>query len=121
MKSLLDEMEGRNHIIIYGAKFTATEAIKTISFLYPNMLLGCAVTSMQNNPTEIYGFSVKNIEEYRGMVRPDDVIILVAMRMCFFDDVNKFLLDKGYNHVLNYFAEIRGSILKEFFEKRFCS
>ena len=64
MDNALQELSNSEKILIYGAVKIAREAALLIEYLFPGKLIGFAVTSMVGNMDNIYGLSVKSIEEY---------------------------------------------------------
>ncbi len=119
MESFLEEINERDNIIIYGAQGNAVEAMEIISFLYPDKLMGCAVTSMKNNPTELVGYPVKTIDDYDDLIQPERTAVLLAVRMSYIDEIKDSLLYRGYDCVLDYFADIRNKLLRQYFERKF--
>lgn len=117
MKSLLHDIERKKHIIVYGAMGIAKEAVSTLACLYPDKLLGCAVTSVQGNPSDISGYKVRVLDEYEKMIVPDEAFILLAMRPRYFTELKGFLALRGYHYVGEYFAENRNLLLRMYFRK----
>ncbi len=88
-------------IIIYGAANNAKDAIFTIDTLFPSKIIGIAVTRKTKQADELFGYTIKQIEEYKQYAI-DGTVVVVAMRPDYYEEVKESLLDMGYLYILSY-------------------
>lgn len=100
MDNALQELSNSEKILIYGAVKIAREAALLIEYLFPGKLIGFAVTSMVGNMDNIYGLSVKSIEEYLELAGKENVCVVIAMRDKFLGVVEHDLRNYGFDNIL---------------------
>ena len=118
LNDIVKEINSADHILIYGAAMIATEALKIFSNFYPNKVVGCAVTSMKENPSKIANYPVKTIVEYEGILDKNHTVIILAMRRFINEIVKKDLLQLGYHKVYEYHGEIHNYMISLMFKTK---
>lgn len=99
---LLFKTEG---LLIYGAWALGNKAFHWISGMPGEKLFGFAVTSLQGNPDEKYGYPVHTIEEWRRIllernIRQDQVCVVLALNPEYYAEVRSALSDSGFRRII---------------------
>ena len=68
---------------------------------------GFAVTSVQRNPSEKYGFPVMSIEVWQkkygdGEPTPDDVAVIMSLFPDYYGEVRRTLQENGFRHIMTF-------------------
>lgn len=111
-------------IIIYGAGRMGQAAIVALRETlddFESRVLGCAVTKFNNNPTELEGLNVREVDEYIGR---NDVLFLIAARKRYIKQIENILISKGFRDYQEFdFIECINILEKKWREmnyERFC-
>lgn len=83
-------------IVVYGAGYIAKQVLVNL-FLKKKEIYGIAVTSMKNNPTKLWKYPVKAIEEYQDIC--EDVNIILGLSECYHGKVIEYLKKLGFNKI----------------------
>lgn len=91
-------------ILIYGAWAMGTKAYNMIKAVSEEKMLGFAVTSMEGNPDEKYGFPVHSIAEWADIMHGQNVpleqiAVFEALHPRYYGEVSELLMDKGFNNI----------------------
>ena len=94
-------------VLIYGAKALGTRAFNMLKPLSAGRFAGFAVTSVQGNPSEKYGFPVMSIEDWQkkygdGEPTPDDVAVIMALFPDYYGEVRRTLQENGFRHIMTF-------------------
>lgn len=86
-------------ILIFGGHLIARELYQYFKFHHmEEKVVGFAVSSTDNNPSDIEGVPVKAIEEYTEM--PIDISIMLAVPEKFFVEIRESLHRQGYSNMI---------------------
>lgn len=100
MDNGLNKLQDCKRILIYGAAKNARDAALFVEYLYPEKLIGFAVSSMNGNMDSIYGIPVRTIDHYFGLDDKENICVIIAMREKFFDEVEQTLSRYDFNNIL---------------------
>ena len=106
----------KKDILVYGALNYAYAAVDSLQTLVPGHVVGCAVTKMGNNPPEVKGIPVREIDSYH--LDKENTIVIIATTPIYYSEIQRDLYRRGYLHVLTYSGH-RGNILFRFRTKHF--
>lgn len=101
MNGEYEKIKNAEKILIYGAANNAREAIFAIDILFPQKIVGVAVTRKNSQAENLFDYNVREISHYDEYISSSTVVI-VAMRPDYYDGVRASLLEKGYIEVLSY-------------------
>lgn len=94
-------------VLVYGAQGMGTRAWNMLKTFPENKLAGFAVSSMEGNPSEKYGYPVKSIGDWRKTYRdrdlsPDRAAVVMALHPDYYDEVRKTLRKNGFPCILTF-------------------
>lgn len=125
MERNVDRLEKKQHVIIYGANLSARNVNGWLERHRSDVcVLGYAVTSLKNNPTEIGTKRVCLIEDWTE--EKERCVVIVATPHKFIRTIEKHLDELGFKRRIfmppEKIAVIQGDELKELFssQKRLC-
>ena len=103
----------KKKIIVFGAGIIARAAVLTLRELLENdsRILCCAVTSLNHNPRTVEGVEVRELSELKKCV--DDVVVLIAVKDMYYQDVKNILKREGFSEYVQITNNICIDILKE--------
>ena len=113
IETLLEKFKSYKSIIVFGAGNTAvafSEAFKIMNLF--QKIKFYAVSNTGENPANIYGISVRNIDDLT-MYRNDSLIIVATAEKSY-RDIEEKLKFLGYDHILDFtFESSNWSVLRE--------
>ena len=98
LKEVIEELEDASQILIYGAAYNASVAVIDIDILYPDKLIGVAVTEKGDQPNYLYEYPIKEIQEYET-VDKEETVVIVAVRPLYFNEILSTLKSYGYEKI----------------------
>lgn len=106
-------------VIVYGAMKNAADAVLLIEELFPQKLIGCAVSNMAGNVTSIYGIPVRVVDEYSDIENKQEICIVIAMRERYFSEIEEILRKYGFENILfmGAYSGIRDALKNEIMKK----
>lgn len=101
LEKALAQAEG---ILIYGAWAMGTKAYNMIKAVSEEKLLGFAVTAMDGNPDEKYGYPVRSVEQWRSVlydrkIPAERIAIFEALHPRYYGEVRELLNEKGFYNI----------------------
>ncbi len=104
-------------ILVYGAKIIAAETIANIRMIAPSaVIVGCAVSSLEDNDSELMGIQVKTLDDYR--LNKNNTCVLIALGVQYHEVVIKNLLDKGYQQIYAIDSLTRNFLFKKMMQTK---
>ncbi len=94
-------------VLVYGAQGMGTRAWNMLKAFPGNKLSGFAVSSMEGNPSEKYGYPVKSIGDWRKTYRdrdllPDRTAVVMALHPDYYEEVRKTLQKNGFPCIMTF-------------------
>lgn len=102
MNDALATITSADNILIYGAGWNAEEAIFPFETLFPNKIVGIAVTNTNGNKEKLLNYKIRSIDEYEAGIDKEKTVVIVAMRPAYYDEVVANLKERGYRKYYLY-------------------
>ena len=101
LKGICDNSSG---ILIYGAWKLGQRAYKMIQKVFPEKLLGFAVSSTEGNPGEIDGYPVHSIDEWKEIfpcrrIPPEQVAVVISLNPIYYGEIRENLKKEHFGNV----------------------
>lgn len=112
MEKIDFEKISRAPYVIYGAQVVAYGAYRAMRGLYDSRPECFVVSSMNDNPSEIDGIAVKNVDEVSA-----DVYVIVCVTELLQDEIIDNLKEKGFKHYIKLTQNIEHQLMNLYFEK----
>lgn len=106
-------------LIIYGAKSIALGVGLAIKKLFPEcQLIGFAVSSLKDNPSELMGVSVKEIADLAKKIDEETkskIRVIIATPETFFSEIKEMLLKYGFKNLISMDSRTESALMKQYF------
>lgn len=106
-----------NSLLIFGAKVIAIEVIEGFRTIAPSVhIVGCAVSNLHGNETQLMGLPVKTIDDYQLDIK--NTCVLIALGEKYHEVVRKILLERGYQKIYEVDSIMRNLLFKRVLQKK---
>lgn len=107
-----EQMFHGRKILVYGALMNAHSAVKELETVFPGRVIGCAVTRMGSNPTEVCGKPVREIGAYEQLDKANVIVVIATMPM-YFKEIAETLQQQGYLHICKYDGRLANRLFRD--------